>query len=79
MNWMRATATWGMTRLTLIKPAYFQYTPRSTSSDVRHVVITSTNSLLHHLNNLHEACGYGNGVTVTWMPHFHDYGHGCGA
>jgi acyl-CoA synthetase (AMP-forming)/AMP-acid ligase II len=23
---------------------------------------------------LHKSCGYGGGVTVTWMPHFHDYG-----
>lgn len=53
-------------------PAYFQYTSGSTSSPSG-VVITH-NSLLHHLGNLHEACGYGNGVTVTWMPHFHDYG-----
>jgi acyl-CoA synthetase (AMP-forming)/AMP-acid ligase II len=31
-------------------------------------------NLMHHLGTLHGACGYGNGVTVTWMPHFHDYG-----
>jgi acyl-CoA synthetase (AMP-forming)/AMP-acid ligase II len=31
-------------------------------------------NLMHHLSALHSVCGYGNGVTVTWMPHFHDYG-----
>jgi acyl-CoA synthetase (AMP-forming)/AMP-acid ligase II len=29
---------------------------------------------MHHLAALHKSCGYGDGVTVTWMPHFHDYG-----
>ena len=53
-------------------PAYFQYTSGSTSSPSG-VVITHQN-LMHHLAALHESCGYGGGVTVTWMPHFHDYG-----
>ncbi len=53
-------------------PAYFQYTSGSTSSPSG-VVITHK-SLMHHLGRLHESCGYGDGVTVTWMPHFHDYG-----
>jgi acyl-CoA synthetase (AMP-forming)/AMP-acid ligase II len=53
-------------------PAYFQYTSGSTSSPSG-VVITHQN-LMHHLAALHESCGYGDGVTVTWMPHFHDYG-----
>jgi acyl-CoA synthetase (AMP-forming)/AMP-acid ligase II len=53
-------------------PAYFQYTSGSTSSPSG-VVITHQN-LLHHLGALHKSCGYGDGVTVTWMPHFHDYG-----
>jgi acyl-CoA synthetase (AMP-forming)/AMP-acid ligase II len=53
-------------------PAYFQYTSGSTSSPSG-VVITHQN-LMHHLGALHKSCGYGEGVTVTWMPHFHDYG-----
>jgi acyl-CoA synthetase (AMP-forming)/AMP-acid ligase II len=53
-------------------PAYFQYTSGSTSSPSG-VVITHQN-LMHHLGSLHKSCGYGGGVTVTWMPHFHDYG-----
>jgi acyl-CoA synthetase (AMP-forming)/AMP-acid ligase II len=53
-------------------PAYLQYTSGSTSSPSG-VVITHQN-LMHHLGALHSACGYGDGVTVTWMPHFHDYG-----
>jgi acyl-CoA synthetase (AMP-forming)/AMP-acid ligase II len=52
--------------------AYLQYTSGSTSSPSG-VMLTHSN-LIHHLRTLHEACGYGNGVTVTWMPHFHDYG-----
>ena len=53
-------------------PAYFQYTSGSTSSPSG--VVISHQSLMHHLGVLHESCGYGDGVTVTWMPHFHDYG-----
>ena len=53
-------------------PAYLQYTSGSTSSPSG-VVLTHRN-LMHHLAALHEACGYGDGVTVSWMPHFHDYG-----
>jgi acyl-CoA synthetase (AMP-forming)/AMP-acid ligase II len=52
--------------------AYFQYTSGSTSSPSG-VVITHQ-SLMHHLGALYKSCGYGDGVTVTWMPHFHDYG-----
>ena len=53
-------------------PAYLQYTSGSTSSPSG-VVLTHRN-LMHHLAALHKACGYGDGVTVSWMPHFHDYG-----
>jgi acyl-CoA synthetase (AMP-forming)/AMP-acid ligase II len=53
-------------------PAYFQYTSGSTSSPSG-VVITHR-GLMHHLAALHKSCGYGDGITVTWMPHFHDYG-----
>lgn len=52
--------------------AYLQYTSGSTSTPSG-VMITHQN-LMHHLQTLHTACGYGDGVTVTWMPHFHDYG-----
>ena len=37
-------------------------------------MVISHQSLIHHLGALHKSCGYGDGVTVTWMPHFHDYG-----
>jgi acyl-CoA synthetase (AMP-forming)/AMP-acid ligase II len=53
-------------------PAYFQYTSGSTSTPSG--VVISHQSLIHHLGALHKSCGYGDGVTVTWMPHFHDYG-----
>jgi acyl-CoA synthetase (AMP-forming)/AMP-acid ligase II len=53
-------------------PAYFQYTSGSTSTPSG--VVISHQSLMHHLGALHKSCGYGDGVTVTWMPHFHDYG-----
>lgn len=53
-------------------PAYLQYTSGSTSTPSG-VVIRHSN-LMHHFETLHLACGYGDGVTVTWMPHFHDYG-----
>jgi acyl-CoA synthetase (AMP-forming)/AMP-acid ligase II len=53
-------------------PAYLQYTSGSTSTPSG-VVLTHQN-VMHHLNALHRACGYGDGVTVNWMPHFHDYG-----
>jgi acyl-CoA synthetase (AMP-forming)/AMP-acid ligase II len=52
--------------------AYLQYTSGSTSLPSG-VMLTHEN-LMHHLRTLHDACGYGNGATVTWMPHFHDYG-----
>jgi acyl-CoA synthetase (AMP-forming)/AMP-acid ligase II len=53
-------------------PAYLQYTSGSTSSPSG-VVLTHRN-LMRHLAALHDACGYGEGVTIDWMPHFHDYG-----
>jgi len=62
----------GVEPIDAASPAYFQYTSGSTSSPSG-VVITHQN-LMHHLSALHKSCGYGDGVTVTWMPHFHDYG-----
>ena len=62
----------GAERIDATAPAYFQYTSGSTSSPSG-VVITHQN-LMHHLGALHKSCGYGGGATVTWMPHFHDYG-----
>ena len=52
--------------------AYLQYTSGSTS--LPSGVMISHRNLMHHLKTLHTACAYGDGVTVTWMPHFHDYG-----
>jgi acyl-CoA synthetase (AMP-forming)/AMP-acid ligase II len=62
----------GAERIDATAPAYFQYTSGSTSSPSG-VIITHQN-LMHHLGALHKSCGYGGGATVTWMPHFHDYG-----
>jgi acyl-CoA synthetase (AMP-forming)/AMP-acid ligase II len=59
-------------RIDIHAPAYFQYTSGSTSSPSG--VVLSHRNLMHHLAVLHDACGYGGGVTVNWMPHFHDYG-----
>jgi acyl-CoA synthetase (AMP-forming)/AMP-acid ligase II len=53
-------------------PAYLQYTSGSTGSPSG-VVLTHQN-LMHNLSAVHDALGYGGGVTVSWMPHFHDYG-----
>ncbi|MCG2673396.1 fatty acyl-AMP ligase [Bradyrhizobium sp. GCM10023182] len=53
-------------------PAYLQYTSGSTSAPSG--VAVSHRNLMHHLKVLHYTCGYGRGATVTWMPHFHDYG-----
>ena len=52
--------------------AYLQYTSGSTATPSG--VMISHENLMHHLSALHKACGYGDGVTVNWMPHFHDYG-----
>ena len=35
----------------------------------------SHRNLVHHLRHLQSMCGYErDSCTVTWMPHFHDYG-----
>ena len=53
--------------------AYLQYTSGSTSSPKG--VMLSHGNLLHHLKTLKTAWRYtSESVSVTWMPHFHDYG-----
>ncbi len=53
--------------------AYLQYTSGSTASP-KGVMVTHGN-LLRHLADIEQAWGYSaDGATVTWVPHFHDYG-----
>ena len=53
--------------------AYLQYTSGSTSSPKG--VMLSHGNLLHHLKALQTAWRYtSESISVTWMPHFHDYG-----
>ncbi|MEL7039646.1 MAG: AMP-binding protein [Cyanobacteria bacterium J06592_8] len=53
--------------------AYLQYTSGSTSTPKG--VILDHNNLMAHLAELQQAGGYdSHGITVTWMPYFHDYG-----
>ncbi len=53
--------------------SFLQYTSGSTATP-RGVMISQAN-LVDHLGMLQEACGYNaESVSVTWMPHFHDYG-----
>jgi acyl transferase domain-containing protein/acyl-CoA synthetase (AMP-forming)/AMP-acid ligase II/acyl carrier protein len=53
--------------------AYLQYTSGSTSTP-RGVMVSHRN-LLVHSQSIREGCGYtADSVTVTWLPHFHDYG-----
>ena len=60
----------GMTRGDI---AYLQYTSGSTKSP-KGVILTHAN-VLDHCKNLRAAAGYdATSVTITWMPHFHDYG-----
>ncbi len=55
------------------KIAYLQYTSGSTG-DPKGVEITH-DCLVHHCRALTNAWGYSeSSVSVTWMPHFHDYG-----
>ena len=55
------------------KIAYLQYTSGSTG-DPKGVEITH-DCLIHHCKALVDAWGYSkNSISVTWMPHFHDYG-----
>ncbi len=53
--------------------AYLQYTSGSTSTPKG--VMVSHGNLLHHSESIRAGCGYRpDSVTVTWLPHFHDYG-----
>lgn len=53
--------------------AYLQYTSGSTTAP-RGVMLSHAN-LVGHLDMIRRACGYdAESVSVTWMPHFHDYG-----
>jgi acyl transferase domain-containing protein/acyl-CoA synthetase (AMP-forming)/AMP-acid ligase II len=53
--------------------AYLQYTSGSTSTP-RGVMLTHAN-VLANLRQLKRALGYdANSISVTWMPHFHDFG-----
>ncbi|AEY02705.1 AMP-dependent synthetase and ligase [Oceanimonas sp. GK1] len=50
-----------------------QYTSGSTSTPKG--VRISHENIFNHLRSIQLSCGYTpNSVTVTWMPHFHDYG-----
>src|SRR5262249_55898590 len=49
------------------------YTSGSTSTP-KGVMVSHANLLLHSAS-IREGCGYTpDSVTVTWLPHFHDYG-----
>ncbi|HEV8195537.1 MAG TPA: AMP-binding protein [Gemmatimonadales bacterium] len=53
--------------------AFLQYTSGSTATP-RGVMVNQAN-LVGHLTMIQEACSYdAESVSVTWMPHFHDYG-----
>ena len=53
--------------------AYLQYTSGSTASP--RGVMLSHRQVLHNLGQLRRSFGYDDGSrSVTWMPHFHDYG-----
>ena len=53
--------------------AYLQYTSGSTSTP-KGVMITHAN-LVRHLTRMRQGLEYdANSVSVSWMPHFHDYG-----
>ncbi len=53
--------------------AYLQYTSGSTSAPKG--VMVSHGNLLAHSESIRQGCGYTpDSVTVTWLPHFHDYG-----
>ena len=69
----RGSTAEGNLSLRTAKVAYLQYTSGSTGSP-KGVEITH-DCLIHHCKALTDAWGYSeNSISVTWMPHFHDYG-----
>ena len=69
-DWARQ---WRRPDLTADHVAYLQYTSGSTSAP-RGVMVTHR-SLLHHCGYMTKSGGYdAQSVTLSWMPHFHDYG-----
>jgi len=68
-----AAAAWHQPTVMPDDLAYLQYTSGSTSTP-KGVMITHRN-VIHHCFDLRVACGYApDSVSVTWLPHFHDYG-----
>ena len=69
-DWARQ---WRRPNLTPDHVAYLQYTSGSTSAP-RGAMVTHR-SLLHHCGYMTKSAGYdAQSVTLSWMPHFHDYG-----
>jgi len=68
-----AAAAWKTPALDGGSLAYLQYTSGSTASP-RGVMVTHGN-LIHNLRHLQRGFAYdADSHSVTWMPHFHDYG-----
>ena len=68
-----ASVPWQAPSIDADSLAYLQYTSGSTATP-RGVMLTHGN-LLHNLGHLRRAFGYDAAShSVTWMPHFHDYG-----
>ncbi|MGQ0809754.1 MAG: amino acid adenylation domain-containing protein [Nitrospiraceae bacterium] len=64
---------WRQPEYTHDRIAYLQYTSGSTSEPKG--VMVSHGNLLHHCRYITQDGGYGShAVTLSWMPHFHDYG-----
>ena len=64
---------WRQPGFALDHVAYLQYTSGSTSTP-KGVMLTHRN-LLHHSKYITKFAGYdAQSVTLSWMPHFHDYG-----
>jgi amino acid adenylation domain-containing protein len=69
-DWARQ---WRPPDLTPNHVAYLQYTSGSTTTP-KGVMVTHRN-LLHHCGYVTKFAGYdAQAVTLSWMPHFHDYG-----
>ena len=64
---------WSPPRLLPDQVAYLQYTSGSTSTPKG--VMVSHHNVLHHLEYMTELLHYdAASLTLSWMPHFHDYG-----